>query len=299
MMAEKARLFYDHDAAARIMSSPDPREHKRICRAVRNFDCATWDRVREDAVLAGTFAKFTQNPAMKQHLMSTGSKLLAEASPFDTVWGIGLRADDPEAQDPRRWQGKNLLGKALSAVRDTIRASEAGLAHPASYHRFCTPSSPDGIHEISPAPPRPLAMARACPGPPPEFSTYFSDAPADHSSEVLAISPGVHPSLSLSEQGPCLVEGTITLDDAYFTTKIAIHSGAGALAPSGCVALLDTGSPQTFIRRDVLDRMLSVGAASLACEQKFASRSWGGFGVSAPLQTSTSIRLSVQFFRTR
>ena len=43
--------------------------------------------------------------------------------------------------------------------------------------------------------------------------------------------------------------------------------------------------------------MLSVGAAPVACEQICAPRSWGGFGKSAPLQTSTSIRLSVQFFR--
>ena len=83
--------------------------------------------------------------------------------------------------------------------------------------------------------------------------------------------------------GPCLVGGIITLENASFTTKIAVHSGANALAPYGCVALLDTGSPHTFIRRDVLDRMLSVGAASVACEGNCAPRSWGGFGESVPL----------------
>ena len=69
---------------------------------------------------------------------------------------------------------------------------------------------------------------------------------------------------------------TAALDNAAFTTKIAIHSGAGVLASYGCVALLDTGAPLPFIRRDVLDRMLSVGAASTACEQKCAPRSSGG-----------------------
>ena len=73
----------------------------------------------------------------------------------------------------------------------------------------------DRIHEISPASPRPLAVARACPGPPLGFSTYFSDAPADHSPEVLAVAPSVDPSLALPEHGPCLVESTtIPLDDA-------------------------------------------------------------------------------------
>ena len=56
MMAEKARPFQGHDSAERIMASPDPREHKRLGRGVHNFGCATWDLVREDAVLAGFFS---------------------------------------------------------------------------------------------------------------------------------------------------------------------------------------------------------------------------------------------------
>ena len=121
MMAEKARFFQDHRAEELIMSSPDPSAHKRIGRGVRNFDNAVWDRVREDAVLAGNFAKFSQNPTMKHHLLSTGTKILAEDSPFHPVWGIGLRADDPEARDPRRWREKILLRKALYSVLDAIR----------------------------------------------------------------------------------------------------------------------------------------------------------------------------------
>ena len=43
--------------------------------------------------------------------------------------------------------------------------------------------------------------------------------------------------------------------------------------------------------------MLSVGVATVACEQQCDLRSWGGLGESAPLQTSTIVRLSVPFFR--
>ena len=89
----------------------------------------------------------------------------------------------------------------------------------------------------------------------------------------------------------------MTLDDVSFTTDIAIHSGKDAIAPYRCVALLGTGSPQSFIRRDVLDRMLSVGAASSACERPSSPRSWGGFGESATLRTAIRISLCVQFFR--
>ena len=114
VMAEKARLFKDHNALELIMSSPDPSTHKRIGRGVCNFDSAVWDRDKQNAVLSGNYAKFTQTPAMKHHLYSTGNKRLP--SHVDPVWGVGLRADDPRAKDPRQWRGKKLLGEVLSAV---------------------------------------------------------------------------------------------------------------------------------------------------------------------------------------
>ena len=169
MMAGKARLFKDHRAAKLIMSSPDPSAHKRIGRGVRNFDSAAWDRGKQNAVLSGNYAKFTQNPAMKHHLLSTGNKRLDEASPLDQVWGIGLRAD--RAKDPRQWRGKTLLGEALSAVREEIRDSETELANPASAGRFRTPTGNTGIHEISSAPQScSLITASACQGPPRSFT---------------------------------------------------------------------------------------------------------------------------------
>ena len=112
MMAEKTRLFQGPGAEELIYVLDRPARCKRIGRGVRNFDNAIWDRVREDAVLADTFAKFSQNPTMKQHLLNTGAILLSEAGPFDLVWGIDLRADDHEASNPRRWPGKNWLGKS-------------------------------------------------------------------------------------------------------------------------------------------------------------------------------------------
>ena len=88
MMAEKARIFNDHRAVELIMSSSDPSTHKRVGRGVRNFDTAVWDGEKQNAVLSGNYAKFTQNPAMKLHLLSTGNNFLAEASPLNTEWGV-------------------------------------------------------------------------------------------------------------------------------------------------------------------------------------------------------------------
>ena len=88
-----------------------------------------------------------------------------------------------------------MFEKTLSTVLDAIRTNEAGLANPASSRQFCTPTSPGGINEFSSAPPCPMALARACPGPHSEFWTCLCDAPADNSPEVLAVAPGVDRSL--------------------------------------------------------------------------------------------------------
>ena len=140
MMAETVRLFTDHRAVELIMSSADPSTYKRIGRGVRNFDSAVWDKGKQTAVLVGTNAKYTQNPAVKNHLLSTGNKRLADASPLDPVWGIGLRADDPRANDTRPWRGKQYFGEAHFAVRESIRERLAGSEHQASPRQFRTPT---------------------------------------------------------------------------------------------------------------------------------------------------------------
>ena len=49
----------------------------------------------------------------------------------------------------------------------------------------------------------------------------------------MEIASGVGPGLALSEHGPCLVGGTVTLDDVSFTTKFAVHSGGDATQERG------------------------------------------------------------------
>ncbi|MDN5480552.1 MAG: NADAR family protein, partial [Chryseobacterium sp.] len=44
-----------------------------------------------------------------------------EASPYDTIWGIGMLETDSRAKNPANWDGENLLGFALMEVRDQIR----------------------------------------------------------------------------------------------------------------------------------------------------------------------------------
>jgi hypothetical protein len=62
-------------------------------------------------------AKFSSDPALRAYLRATSDAVLAEASPTDRVWGIGLEEQDPRAIDPRLWQGLNLLGFSLMRAR--------------------------------------------------------------------------------------------------------------------------------------------------------------------------------------
>ena len=117
MMAEKARLFGDDDAAGRALRAPHPGAAKQVGREVRNFDQGVWEERRFGSVVAGNRAKFQQHAGLRGFLVGTGTRVLVEASPVDRVWGIGLAADDPRAATPGEWLGLNLLGFALMQVR--------------------------------------------------------------------------------------------------------------------------------------------------------------------------------------
>lgn len=69
----------------------------------------------------GLLAKFSQNDYLKNLLLGTDDAILAECSPYDRIWGIGLAIDDPRVQDPSMWRGENLLGRMLMDVRHQLR----------------------------------------------------------------------------------------------------------------------------------------------------------------------------------
>ena len=121
MMAEKARLFDDATIRREIQASTDPREVKQLGRQVKHFDETTWKAQRYAIVVAGNYLKFSQQPTLKRYLIGTKEAILVEASPYDRIWGIGLRADDPRAAQPVTWEGENLLGYALMEVRDRLK----------------------------------------------------------------------------------------------------------------------------------------------------------------------------------
>ncbi|QDV69021.1 Swarming motility protein YbiA [Rosistilla carotiformis] len=129
MMAAKARLFGDEESLLQILESSDPKTAKALGRKVKNFDSSLWDENARRLVTEGNVAKFSQNSHLQEFLLGTGDAVLVEASPYDRIWGIGLKADDDRAKNPVTWQGQNLLGFALMDVREEL-SKQSGTTAP-------------------------------------------------------------------------------------------------------------------------------------------------------------------------
>ena len=120
MMYHKAKLFNDEKIATRILKTPDPGAQKALGRKVNGFNEKVWRNHREDIVYRVSYAKFDQNKGLRRTLFQSAGQQLVEASPVDTIWGIGLSAQDAANRPPETWPGLNLLGKTLTRVRDEL-----------------------------------------------------------------------------------------------------------------------------------------------------------------------------------
>ena len=116
-MWTKAKFFKDDEIADKILHEPDPRENKKLGRLVKNYNDIEWNKRRVAAMLSVNILKYMQNPDYMQELLKTGDRILVEASPYDTIWGVGLHYTDPLILDEKNWRGENLLGRVLMDIR--------------------------------------------------------------------------------------------------------------------------------------------------------------------------------------
>ena len=124
MMYKKARLFGDPVIAEEILAEPEPSNQQTLGRKVNGYNSEIWNKNKFGIVWYGNYLKFTQHRDLAERLVSTGNKVLAEASPYDLVWGVGYAAESEEILNPENWRGQNLLGKVLMSVRSAILFSE-------------------------------------------------------------------------------------------------------------------------------------------------------------------------------
>ena len=120
-MWAKAQLFGDKDSARLILAEKNPAKAKELGRGVKGFNPTHWDINKEFLMYEVNLAKYSQFDDYKSVLLSTGEKQLVEVNGKDTIWGIGLYANDPRILDEKQWRGQNLLGKVLMRVREELK----------------------------------------------------------------------------------------------------------------------------------------------------------------------------------
>lgn len=122
IMLCKASLMGDAETFARVAAAQTPAEAKRLGRLVEPWDEERWQMHVCDIARHVALAKFAGVPGLRERLLATGERLIAEAAPNDRVWGIGLAKKDPDARCPWKWRGANVLGWALMRAREALRS---------------------------------------------------------------------------------------------------------------------------------------------------------------------------------
>lgn len=120
MMYQKAVFADDLQSAEMIMKETSPQIMKKLGRKLYSLNFQLWKSHCLHVVKQGSIGKFSQNKALKKQLYHTYPKILVEASPYDTTWGIGVAEHDPRAWDQTSWKGTNWLGFILTEVRDEL-----------------------------------------------------------------------------------------------------------------------------------------------------------------------------------
>jgi N-glycosidase YbiA len=73
-----------------------------------------WEKIKDEIMYKGVFAKFSQRPKLRQILLDTGDAELVEHTNNDSYWGDGGDGS-----------GENKLGKILQQVRAELKLQGA------------------------------------------------------------------------------------------------------------------------------------------------------------------------------
>lgn len=98
-LGERIRLLPDGDAAKSFAGQREP------------LWSPDWGEIRLGIMQGALRAKFGRSALRTAALLATGDAWLAEASPYDDYWGLGLEGN-----------GNNHLGRLLMELRAELRA---------------------------------------------------------------------------------------------------------------------------------------------------------------------------------
>lgn len=102
----QAQKCIDPKEEQAIHQAPSPQRAKTLGRQCQCRD--NWEQIKYDVMVAAIKAQVASHKTLRELLLKTGDRVLAEDSPYDVVWGF-------------RHGGQSLLGKALMQVRGELR----------------------------------------------------------------------------------------------------------------------------------------------------------------------------------
>jgi len=117
----KAEIFNDDlSKYAILFEKSDQEKVQELGQKVKNFRQDIWNDYREICMFKACYAKFSTNQEEKENFLKLKGFKFVEASPFDTIWGVGLSSKDDDILDEKNWRGLNLLGKCLDKVMEKL-----------------------------------------------------------------------------------------------------------------------------------------------------------------------------------
>ncbi len=119
MMYHKALLF-DKNMCDEILKTHNPKDVKVLGRKIKNFNAQIWDENKYEIIKKDNILKFSQNKDLLNELKKHKGRTFVEGSPVDCIYGVGLHWKDDLILDEKNWQGKNLLGKAITEVSNIL-----------------------------------------------------------------------------------------------------------------------------------------------------------------------------------
>ncbi|MGI6756254.1 MAG: NADAR domain-containing protein [Atopobiaceae bacterium] len=141
----------DDATAMRVFAMDTPSYLTRLASQITPYDQERWEGVRVAVAKEALGTYFDTHPELASFLAATKDATLMYCGGADSDWSCGVSIDDPSAQVPFSWTGKNLWGRALMDVRPVVaeatKASDAELLGDKS-----TVSSTDAPPEAPAAP---------------------------------------------------------------------------------------------------------------------------------------------------
>jgi ribA/ribD-fused uncharacterized protein len=167
--AEIAKAFNDQDNLQKIMTAESPAEVSYSLDDVPGdgeTNETKWNDLTKQLIYDTNIAKFNQYPELANRLLETKNAVLGAYIPDDNLIGIGISLDNIQSKNPINWTGQNILGKALTDIREKIRAErEAAQVAPAPVQRRKKPTVAASTAVAPPAPQPPAVSEQVLTSP--------------------------------------------------------------------------------------------------------------------------------------